>query len=61
MAVFGYNAAAVLNAPLGDKAAIRIDGFYRKDHGYVDSIGNNPILDILTGRNRSIARCQGYQ
>jgi iron complex outermembrane recepter protein len=45
----GYNAAAVLNAPLGDKAAIRIDGFYRKDHGYVDSIGNNPIVNILTG------------
>jgi iron complex outermembrane recepter protein len=45
----GYNAAAVLNAPLGDKMAIRIDGFYRKDHGYVDSIGNNPILNILTG------------
>ena len=23
--------------------------FYRKDHGYVDSIGNNPILNLLTG------------
>jgi iron complex outermembrane recepter protein len=46
---WGYNAAAVLNAPLGDKAAIRVDGFYRKDHGYIDSIGNNPILSLLTG------------
>ncbi|HEV8406766.1 MAG TPA: TonB-dependent receptor plug domain-containing protein, partial [Sphingomicrobium sp.] len=45
----GYNAAAVFNAPLGAKAAIRIDGFYRKDHGYIDSIGNNPILSLLTG------------
>lgn len=45
----GYNAAAVFNAPLGNKAAVRIDGFYRKDHGYVDSIGNNPILSLLTG------------
>jgi len=45
----GYNAAAVFNAPLGPKAAIRIDGFYRKDHGYIDSIGNNPILNLLTG------------
>jgi len=45
----GYNAAAVFNAPLGNKAAIRVDGFYRKDHGYIDSIGNNPILSILTG------------
>lgn len=46
---FGYNAAAVVNAPLGDKAAVRIDGFYRKDHGYVDSIGNNPLFNLLTG------------
>lgn len=45
----GYNAAAVLNLPLGSKAAFRVDGFYRKDHGYVDSIGNNPILDLITG------------
>jgi iron complex outermembrane receptor protein len=41
----GYNAAAVFNAPLGNNAAIRINGFYRKDAGYVDSIGNNPILN----------------
>lgn len=45
----GYNAAAVFNAPLGTQAAVRVDGFYRKDHGYVDSIGNNPILNLLTG------------
>jgi outer membrane receptor protein involved in Fe transport len=45
----GYNAAAVFNAPLGNKAAVRVDGFYRKDHGYVDSIGNNPIPNLLTG------------
>jgi len=45
----GYNAAAVFNAPLGDKAAVRIDGFYRKDHGYIDSIGNNPLFNPLTG------------
>jgi iron complex outermembrane recepter protein len=45
----GYNAAAVVNAPLGDKAAIRVNGFWRKDHGYVDSVGNNPIFNLLTG------------
>lgn len=45
----GYNAAAVFNAPVGNKVAIRVDGFYRKDHGYVDSIGNNPLLNLLTG------------
>lgn len=42
----GYNAAAVVNAPLGDKAALRVSGFLRKDSGFVDSIGNNPIDNI---------------
>lgn len=42
----GYNAAAVVNAPLGDKAALRVSGFWRKDPGYIDSIGNNPINNI---------------
>jgi iron complex outermembrane receptor protein len=45
----GYNTAAVVNAPLGDKAAIRVSGFLRKDHGYVDSIGNNPQFNPVTG------------
>jgi outer membrane receptor protein involved in Fe transport len=45
----GYNTAAVLNVPLGDKIAVRVDGFYRNDHGYVDSIGNNPLFDLVTG------------
>ena len=45
----GYNAAAVLNAPLGDKVAIRVNGFWRKDPGFINSIGNNPILNLLTG------------
>ena len=45
----GYNTAAIVNVPLGDKAAIRVDGFLRKDGGYIDSIGNNPLLSLLTG------------
>jgi outer membrane receptor protein involved in Fe transport len=45
----GYNTAGIINVPLGDKAAIRIDGFLRKDQGYIDSIGNNPLFDLLTG------------
>jgi outer membrane receptor protein involved in Fe transport len=45
----GYNSAAVINAPLGDKAAVRVSGFWRKDPGYIDSIGNNPIINALTG------------
>jgi iron complex outermembrane receptor protein len=52
----GYNAAAVLNVPLGQKAAVRVDGFYRKDHGYVDSIGNNPLLGPGTGTETLIAK-----
>lgn len=35
----GYNANAVLNAPLGGNAAFRASGFYRKRAGWVD---NNP-------------------
>jgi outer membrane receptor protein involved in Fe transport len=45
----GYQAAGILNVPVGDRAAIRVDGFYRRDPGYIDSIGNNPILNALTG------------
>ena len=44
----GHNAAAVLNAPLGDQAAVRVSGFLRKEPGYVNSIGNNPILSALS-------------
>ncbi len=40
----GYNAAAVINAPLGDKAAIRVNGFWRNDPGYINSIGNNLLV-----------------
>jgi iron complex outermembrane receptor protein len=35
----GYSANAVINAPLGDKAAIRASGFYRSLGGYIDSVG----------------------
>jgi outer membrane receptor protein involved in Fe transport len=45
----GYNGAAVINAPLGDKAALRVSGFFRKDRGYIDTIGNNPIPNPLGG------------
>lgn len=45
----GYNAAAVFNAPLGNNVAVRVDGFYRKDHGYINSIGNNPLFTPIFG------------
>lgn len=35
----GYNANAVLNVPLGPTLAFRASGSYRKDAGFIDSIG----------------------
>ena len=43
----GYAATAMINVPLSDRIAIRASGFYRKDGGYIDSIGNNPVTDLL--------------
>lgn len=37
----GYSGAGVLNMPLGDRAAIRSSGFYRKSGGFIDSTGAN--------------------
>jgi len=42
----GYSLAGVLNAPLSETAAIRASGFYRSDEGFIDSIGNNPIVSL---------------
>ena len=39
----GYAVTGVVNAPMGDKLAVRASGFYRADEGFIDSIGNNPI------------------
>ncbi len=45
----GHNMAGVVNAPLGDQAAFRASAFWRKEPGFVNSIGNNPILSLLDG------------
>ena len=37
----GYSANAMLNAPLGETVAFRASGFYRKQGGFIDSIGNS--------------------
>ena len=42
----GYNANGVVNAPLGDRAAIRVTGFYRKRAGWVDA---NPQVVTFPG------------
>jgi outer membrane receptor protein involved in Fe transport len=37
----GYDAAAAINAPLGDdKAALRMSGFYTHDSGFIDNLTN---------------------
>ena len=36
----GYNFNAMVNAPLGDKAAVRASGFYRKNGGFIDAVPN---------------------
>ena len=40
----GYAGTGVLNIPVSDSFAMRASGFYRSDDGFVDSVGNNPIL-----------------
>jgi outer membrane receptor protein involved in Fe transport len=35
---FGYNAEAFFNAPISDRTAVRVVGWYRKDAGYIDNI-----------------------
>lgn len=37
----GYNANAVVNVPLGSTVAFRATGSYRKDAGFIDSIGTS--------------------
>ena len=40
---------STLSLLIGETAAVRLNGFFRKDHGFVDSVGNNPIPSLLTG------------
>ena len=47
----GYHGAAMINVPLSDRAAIRATGFYRKEGGFIDSIGNNPLPNLIDPAN----------
>jgi iron complex outermembrane receptor protein len=38
---FGYIGEAFVNAPLSDRAAVRVVGWYRRDAGYIDNIGGS--------------------
>ncbi|MGI8931497.1 MAG: TonB-dependent receptor [Sphingomicrobium sp.] len=35
---FGYTAEAFVNAPLSDRAALRVVGWFRRDGGYIDNV-----------------------
>jgi outer membrane receptor protein involved in Fe transport len=37
----GYNASGMVNVPLGDVAAFRASGFYRKNAGWIDAVAGN--------------------
>ena len=43
-----WRADAVVNAPIGDGGAVRLDGYYRRDGGYIDQVG---ILGTHTIKN----------
>jgi iron complex outermembrane recepter protein len=42
----GYTFTGMVNVPLSDRLAVRASGFYRRDGGYIDSIGNNPLASL---------------
>jgi len=42
----GTSVTGVVNVPASDSFALRASGFYRKDEGFIDSIGNNPIPSL---------------
>ena len=45
----GYNFNGVVNAPLGDNAAVRVSGFYRKRAGWVDANPQDVTFDNIFG------------
>jgi outer membrane receptor protein involved in Fe transport len=45
----GYNANGLVNVPLGDQAAFRASGFYRKRAGWVDANSQDITIDGLFG------------
>ena len=45
----GWNANGLVNAPLGDKAAFRASGFYRKRAGWVDAFPQDVTFNNLFG------------
>lgn len=41
-----YSANAMVNLPLGDTTALRVVGFYRKEGGFIDNVGEEGVPDF---------------
>jgi outer membrane receptor protein involved in Fe transport len=51
----GYSVKGLVNIPITDQLAIRASGFYRRDGGFVDSIGNNPLPNVVAPGTNVVA------
>ncbi len=54
----GTAVTGVVNIPIGDSLAIRASAFSRQDDGFINSIGNNPIPELLDPSATLIAGTQ---
>ncbi|HXG81322.1 MAG TPA: TonB-dependent receptor, partial [Sphingomicrobium sp.] len=52
----GYDASAVLNAPLGDRVALRVAGYHAREGGYIDNIASDEkdINDVAINGGRAV-------
>jgi len=44
---WGYSGEAFVNAPISDRAAVRVVGWYRKDAGYIDNIPGTLVFPTV--------------
>ena len=44
---WGYMGEAFVNAPISDRAAFRVVGWYRKDAGYIDNVPGTLVFPIM--------------
>ena len=49
-----WRADAVVNAPIGSEAAVRVSGYYRRDGGYIDQVGQLGTRTIQNANGDSI-------
>jgi outer membrane receptor protein involved in Fe transport len=44
---WGYTGEAFVNAPISDRAAVRVVGWYRKDGGYIDNVPGTLVFPTV--------------